>query len=467
MAYENWTLWIEFAGWVDVTADVDSFGSPINATGGETAETADASGGMSLRLHNTDHRYTPGNRLSPYYPYVKSGRRIRLTETIAGVVYELFTGRLSWPELETWVSASTTAPRDQTITLSATDLIVQANTTSAYVSTLAAHIRGRGGTALAGYWPLLVAAAPVQSLPAGSPLAEWDSFSASPNDYNPTDPALPSITYQGGTPVPGDDVAPVDLQPSRDLSTFSPSVFYVASRSLRGSISITLGVGQVMTLVGWCRADEETDLTPGSVLQVFDDAGTFGAFISWSADQLTGGADAADWTGTSPATTTTIGFGRWVPVGLRFGFSPAVHDVWIGADVYTGSMSVTTPTPVTAEDLRVGSLWRGSLAHIQIYVGAEDDWDHDDFLAQREVGLYGLDRQTTGQRIRTIAGYLGIADADLIGVDDGVTVMTRARLAGMTPGAAWAEAAETEQGSLYANGSGRLVFDDRRTLYNV
>lgn len=467
MAYENWNLYIEFADWVDVTADVDSFGSPINATGGETAETSDASGSMGLRLRNPDHRYTPGNRLSIHYPYVKSGRRIRLTETIAGVTYELFNGKLSWPELETWVSASTSAPRDQTITLSATDLIAQALGTSAYVSTLAAHIRGRGGTALVGYWPLGDAVAPVQSVPAGKPLAEWAAFAASPNDYSPTDPALPSVGYGAGTPLPGDDLSPIDLQPSRDTTTFAPDVFYVGSIGLRGQVSITLGVGQVMTLVGWCRSDEQSNLTPGTVVEVYDNAATFGAGISWVGSELTGFADAADWTGSSPASTATIGTGRWVPVALRFGFSPDVLEVWLGADVYTGSMAVTTPTPVTAEDLRIGGLWRGSLAHVQIYVGAEDDWDHDDFLAQREVGLYGLDRQTTGERIRTIASYLGIADADLTGVDDGVTVMSRALLAGQTPGGAWTEAAETEQGSLYVGGDGRLVFDDRRTLYNV
>jgi len=45
--------------------------------------------------------------------------------------------------------------------------------------------------------------------------------------------------------------------------------------------------------------------------------------------------------------------------------------------------------------------------------------------------------------------------------------MQAATLAGDTPLTAMRDAERTEQGLLYVDGSGNLIFKDRRTLYNI
>jgi hypothetical protein len=108
----------------------------------------------------------------------------------------------------------------------------------------------------------------------------------------------------------------------------------------------------------------------------------------------------------------------------------------------------------------------GSVAHMQMYIGAPADFTHDDFLAQRVVGLFGLEGQKVHERIRTVANYAGVADAEL-NLQRSSTVMPQARLAGVRPGAAMRTAAAADTGPLFTNGDGELVFQSRRHRYNV
>jgi hypothetical protein len=83
------------------------------------------------------------------------------------------------------------------------------------------------------------------------------------------------------------------------------------------------------------------------------------------------------------------------------------------------------------------------------------------------MGLFGLERQSTGERIRTILQYAGVDPSELGRIDNGASLMQVARMAGRGPMDLVAEAVATEQGEFYADGSGLPVFTGRVRLYNI
>jgi hypothetical protein len=89
-----------------------------------------------------------------------------------------------------------------------------------------------------------------------------------------------------------------------------------------------------------------------------------------------------------------------------------------------------------------------------------------DHLAQFQVGMLGLEGQTTGQRVTTILNYAGVP-AGLRQVDVGCSFMAKATMAGRAPGDLLAEAVTTEQGRGFMSGDGRYVFHGRDRVLNV
>lgn len=468
MAYVAWKVEIEFVDgvWTDVTADVDTIRTPIAVDSGDTAESSGDTGSLTVVFNNPIQEYTPGNQLSSRYPNFTSGKRIRVTDTILDQVIYIFTGYITYPSIEAWTQSSSTAPRDQTITISAVDRLAKIAGGRTFVGTLAEHIMANGHGALAYFWPLGETASPATAVVGLSTLTETQDVYAT--GFTPTDPELASITWAGGEPAPGDDLRCLDLQPARDIAA---SVF-TASYSLRGAATIVLTAGEVVTFVAWIRVDDRYD--SGHIMQMGNSIGggapAFTAELKFDATAsfLHGAAFApsGNWGGTVDASEHG-GTGRMFPVALRFGFSPAVIELWAGSNVYTGSMGVVIPSTGTSVDVELGSQFDGCLSGIQLYVGTEADWTHDDFLAQYEVGLQGLERQTTGQRIRTILGYAGVPGSELGQIADGVSLMQRVTLKDRSPGDVLSEAVETEQGLLYAAGDGMPVFVDRIGLYNI
>lgn len=463
-ANENWTFEIALTTqpddpnpvYVDFTSRVDG---QIEIVTGDTAETTGATGTLSLRLNNSDQALTPGNVVSPHYPYIKSARKCRVRETIAGTTYDLFTGYIEFPEIEAWTSSSATAPRDQTITITAVDRLARLQRSPTFISTLAEHIAYHGRNTLIGHWPLLERAAPVDSLPSGQPLTQEIVNVAV--GFIPSDPPQPKISYAGGATAPGDDAAMMNFQPSRDTSV--PPVF-IDCPTLTGAVAYSISAGQVMTTIAWVNLDAVNAL--GEILSV-----TASALGNWAkimidstGSSLRGEVQSSAWSGAVDAPLP--GYVRTVPVALRFGFSPAVLEVWCGDTVTTGTMTVTSAVAKSYVKVLIGAI-DGSVGYAQVHLGAEGDFTHDDYLAQYEVGTQGHERQLTGERIRTALQYGGVAASDLHNIDDGTAVMSRASLAGKTSADVAFEAAITEQGSLTVNGSGLFDFADRRRIHNV
>lgn len=446
--------------WVDLTDRVLDVGRVLSTWLGRDSELdSPEPGGMSVQLRNRDDALTPGNPTSPYYPWWKQARRFRIREVIGYLGFDLADGYLEIPEVQVRTQDPNDDDSDVTLSVTAVDILGRLQNTGRFLSTLAAHIRWAGGNTLVGYWPLGDATEPVQSYPSGNSLKVTQAQYSS-GAVTPTDPALPSITFRGAPSLPGDDLSPIDFQPSRDV-TFDPHEF-VRSYTLEGEISFTISSGQVMTLVAWIRPDDLYRLgyvfamsaAPGFAAITWDLAGAVlrgvaGDGVTWDGEIL----------GAHP------GYGRWVPVALRCGFNPSVLELWIGNEVYTGSMFVAGGSATTYTSIDVGTQFDGGIAHVQVYIGTEDDWTYDDYLAQYDVGLNGLERQTTGQRVASVLDYAGFPPGRR-DIDPGVAVMQVASLAGKRPLQALEEATETEQGRLFAQG-GRVAFHDRRRVLDT
>ncbi len=71
-------------------------------------------GKATLTLDNSDQRFNPWNVSSPLYGNVKPGRRVKITVTIGGTTYSVFTGRIDLPKQI--ISTAGAAPREIVIT---------------------------------------------------------------------------------------------------------------------------------------------------------------------------------------------------------------------------------------------------------------------------------------------------------------------------------------------------------------
>jgi hypothetical protein len=113
--------------WVDITAWVNDNMQTVTTSEGRQTELAQVDPGMlTFLLNNQDHRFTPGNPLSPYSPGWRTGMRIRLRETLGYQTYTYFDGNLLQPDM-----TIQTPGLDQTVTVSATDRLGRLATSGA------------------------------------------------------------------------------------------------------------------------------------------------------------------------------------------------------------------------------------------------------------------------------------------------------------------------------------------------
>lgn len=456
--------------WVDLSDRVLDVGQALDIDEGRQSELVDVDpAGFTVQLRNRDDWLTPGNPSSPYVSWWKQGRRCRFRQIVGWLGYDEFDGHLEIPENLVKTQDPNASDSDILLTVTGIDLVGWHRDGRKMSGTLAEHIVYHGGSALKAYWPLNEAGLPIQT----ERTDPWTLETASTRQgagSHPNDPETPSIQFAEAAPAPGDDTNGVTFQPSRDttIPVIGDSIELVGVRDT----VITVGAGQVVTLVAWINPDEQMAGINSPVpvwLNHLDADGDpladgLSAAIGWDAGVFYGsGGSGADWGGIVDG--PMVPYDIWIPVAVRLGYSPATLELWVGAGVYTDTMTVTTPDDADFSHMRIGRAYDGSLSDVQVYVGAPEDWDHDDFLAQHQMGLLGADRQLTGARINMIADYAGVP-ASQRDIDPGTSVMRRAEIAGKTAAQLWDEARDTEQGRLFAHG-GRLVFHDRSRIYNV
>jgi hypothetical protein len=488
-AYENWKVELAstsspeaaFPVWdVDLTPYVDGVFTVEHGRMSElTTATPAQPAQLALVLNNADHRFTPGNTGSPLYPNFKQGKRLRVRETIGYRTFDLMTGWLELPDITDWAEQGT----DQTITVTVVDRLTRLDRGRTFVSTLAEYILDAAGSLLKAYYPF--------DETSGNTFRDYFSvqppFVAGRSDgsLGASVSSLPTITPAGGAGPPGDDINGLKLTPvTTPYGNLSNALAraYAVTADYRGTYVasptwIDLHAGDLLTVVAWFNLDAAYDDT--QMLLVFDVRDRAGGGATASTVGLSRNSyintnpDAGKWTldvigtGTGLDTTiTTIGAftgGTSVPVGIQLGFSSNTAKLWVGSDEWTSVPTGTPNDPLSLHgSFSVGAL-AGSVSHLQVYLG---NYTRTMFLAQRTAGGLGLAGQRTDDRVSTIARYAGITSGNLI-LDRGSSWMQKASLAGQTPLTAMRNAETTEQGLLLADGSGRLVLQNRIRRYNV
>lgn len=440
-----------FPTWVDITPYLRTEGTPVTITRGRQTELDVVQPSqLTAVLDNTDNRFTFGLTTGPYGANWTPAKKVRYSETIGQRTFVLFTGWIEFPDIDSWQPIGY-----QEVSLSCTDRLTRLGRGQPFASTMAAHIMGSGRNALRGYWPLTDAAQIFQPL-VGSSTA---IVRIATGTLNPVE-TQPTVLPQSGDQVPGDDVKPVRLVIGTNAGQMAWSP-YIEATSFAGRA--TLSAGQVATVIVWAKAD--LSLTP---------AAHFLSFATWDGLVDLGRAVGGDLHLTSPlgaltgslSTGVMIGSDHYYMIGIRYGFTPNVLELWVDDQIYTTTLSGVFAGPGAVYAVDTGPAIQGSVAHLQVYVGSPTDWTHADFLAQRQIGLTGLEYQSTGQRINTILDYAGVPAGDRA-VDPGVSYMQKATLAGQTPQTALQNAVTTERGRGFAAGDGRYVFHDRTRVLNV
>lgn len=439
--------------WVDISERVLGVYGVDVAGGRQNELVAGEPRRVQFALLNRDGALTSGNSSSPYWPWWKQGRRLRMRETIGVRTFDLFDGYIEAPVESVVTQVVGDTDSDVTVMVAAVDLLGRLEAGRTFLSTLAEHIVYEGGTDLAAYWPM-------DSVTSILSQAPGDDSALYPFRYGPQPVADPAAELT--TLAPGDDL-PTSMR------------FQDGHTGLTGALAITLGADDAITLVQWVQIDPATagvfiqsfDITiletgPSAFphLSIFYDAGSV-----WEAWLFSGGGLSGLITSTVPVVPD-----RPTLVGVRYQPSTATMELWVDDTVTSLGLAGAAPatskiieTLVPAGATATGG-YQGLMAHAQIYVGT--DWGHEDFLAQREVGIGGMAGQSTGERVTAIADFAGVP-AGRRDIDPGVTAMTRARLAGRKPTDLLTEAVTTEQGRLLMSGDGRLTFHDRRRLYNI
>jgi hypothetical protein len=456
-ANQTWKIEIAFTSqpnalnpvYADVTPDVDGM---FEIVAGETANSSDPGNTLTFQLQNKDQRYTPGNLLSA--TALKSGRKVRVTNTIADQLIELFTGYIQFPTIDQWVESNATEPRTQTITVTAVDQEARLSRGRAFVSALAEHIVYTGSTDLKGYWTLT---------------EEQQPFAGT----GPTAAALDLVMYRTGTtglsvaPQPNTGLAPPGGENSGARMPSDPTgPGHVFIRThLPAGFAPAVGASDAIVVVFWFAFAPTMAANDAAFQQIL----TFNA--PTAAVTLERNVTTRQWTLTSTGLVGSISGGMvgneaLLPIGVYLKESTGVLELWTGGQRQTTTL---TGAPVGAGTFLWGDLGYQidyDLSHLQIYVG--NNFGYTQFLEQIQQGYSPLEGQPTGSRIHTLLDYAGYPRGDAFrDIDPGVSVMSAATLAGLNPKDAIDVAVETEQGRFYISGRGQTVFADRKRLYNI
>lgn len=458
--------------WVDFTDRVLDIGRDLETWLGRDAELDQPKpGGMSVQLRNRDDALTPGNPTSPYFPWWKQARRFRVREIIGYLGFDLADGYLEIPEVQIRTQDPADTESDITLSVTAVDILGRLQNARKFGALLTEYIRFNGGTGLAEYWPMTETVAPFRSVVgAALPTTSLPSVLVWGDPTAQEGTAL--LTPAGADGPRGDDGS----YPQYDMEVHTVSGLLRPARSISTyaippSGTITVAAGQVITFVMWINSpwtavDSEAD--PAGIRLVLNGLEGFislvkqdGANATWLLDLSGSSGLTASFTGPVAATS------RWTLVGIRMGFDPELMELWVDDTQTVGVVSGST----AATSMEITQIYApidrfdGSIAHLQVYIGTEDEYTFADFTAQRRVGLEGFDRQTTGERINTILDFAGFPTGRR-DIDPGTAVMQPLRLAGKRPLDPLEEAVETEQGRLFAE-AGRVVFHDHIRIHDV
>lgn len=441
-----------FPTYVDITPYLRTEDEPLVITRGRQTEldTIQPSQ-LTCHLDNTDNRFTFGNLAGAYGTNWTPAKQIRYLETIGGRTFQLFKGYIEFPDIDNWQPIGY-----QEVSLTCTDRLTRLGRGRPFVSTLGEHILFNGGSSLKAYLPLNAVtndAAPVG--PAAIPLLRLTRLTSNPGAA--VEAARDVVLPGQGASVYADDIPSYGFNPI--LTSTNAVAFGGGLGTPTGTASIPVTAGQIFTTAFWvsytARANNyqlvALNSTPGAGidLQVVGGAWTLECFMG----------------GFVSVAVPTLAQGTPQLIAIRLNIATGLLEYWRNADPPVTTTAAGTLAATTYSAFSLGLGLTGSVGHFQVYVGTEG-YTRERHLAQFQMGLLGLEYQTTGQRINTVLDYAGVPATDRA-IDPGQSFMQRASLTGLDPQTALQDAVTTERGRGFAAGDGRYVFHDRIRTYNV
>lgn len=437
--------------WVDVTSYTrlplaEGGGISISKGRQDQYETVQAAR-LSLTLINLDGRFTPGNVSSPYYPNVKKGRRIRVSETWIGVTYYRFTGFIDeWPVQ--WADASATVADAQ---ITATSRIARLGHGKTLASIIeleylldtpeAYYTLGEdAGSLMAGNGSTTVQSPMAVTAFGGGSNANITFGSA-------TGPSTDSLTAALFTRVSATAgaylLAPLSGFNSGSDASILLEAFVAASATQEmGIAQLDGGDSSLYLALGISATGKLTAkyATPAS-----------GVVYT-----LTSAATISDGLTHHVAVRQTTSGGATVPTLFLDGASVATTT--IGSSQYD-------LTRLVGGGGIANSAFAGTLSHVAATSGAaiSDARIQQHYLA----GSTGFSGERSDQRIQRLATYAGVPSSDVV-VETGLsTSIVNQDTAGQQPIQLMQDVASTEGGVLFDAGDGRLTLHARSHRYNA
>lgn len=444
--------------WVDLSDRVQTNLQQLEAPAGRqtTLEEIQPSR-LAAMLSDSDRWLTCGNPTSPYYPHWDQGAPIRWRTTIAGGTVGNFRGVLEMPQ--SVISFAELDDDDDAgiyCSITAVDRLTQLDRAPAFLSTLAEHVRYHGGSSLAVFLPMNESSGRTLSDPrqAFSLVEGSNYFSGStPAEFHPL------VRYGAATPPPADQLAGVIYDPVTDATTAT-----VVWAEHSGDLPAPLVVDSGNTVVVACWVNFQRAGADGQLISL---NGPGGCYMELGVDGTLGTwrASVEDFSGlVGPTTGQAYNVDAWRLVALRLTEPSGVVEFWNhGADPVVSTIAGATSSQLTS--LTILGQAMVAMELLQVYFGA-GVYTREMHLAQVRAGFTGLDRQSVDDRIRTVARYAGVTDAEL-DLEVSPTVMPTTALAGLRPGAVMRAAAAADTGPLFSNGDGEIVFQSRTHRYNV
>lgn len=401
---------------------------------------------LSLTLMNPDGRFTPANVSSVYYPNVKKGRRIRVSQTWAGTTYIRFTGFIDeWPV--TWADASTVMADVQITATSRIARLGHGKMLASIVEVeyllddpVAYYTLGEDqGSLQAGNGSTTIQS-PTTITPFGGGSAANISFGSA------TGPSTDSLTAALFTRVSATAGAYLTALMQNFTGGSDPSIlleaFMLSNQTQEMGIAQLDGGATLYLVLGTTSA--------GKLTASFSTPSSGVVYTLTSSATVTDGL-----THHVAIRQTTVGGGTTATLFLD------------GASVATTSMSSNQRdlTQFTIGGGLVNSAFAGTLSHVAVYSGPEISATRiqQHYLA----GSTGFSGERSDQRVQRLATYAGVPTSDVV-VETGLsTSITNQDTAGQQPIQLMQDVTSTEGGVLFDAGNGKLTFHARSHRYNA
>ena len=433
-------VWVDITQWWRVSP-------PISITRGRQDERSEVQPSKcSLTLDNSDGRFTPGNVDSPYYPNVKKGRKVRVSETWNGVTYRRLTGFVDeWPVA--WADASLTVAAAP---ISASSRMARLGRGAELRSIVEEEYLLDGPTA---YYTM----------------GDSEGSTMAGNGSDTQQPAMSAIQVGTGGSItfgtatgPGTDgltaasFTRVDGNNGKYLRSIHASdIVRGTDTSMLMECFFATSTADVSLI--WLQSDTGTPAVRSSTLavsatgklQATGAASGSVTFVIASAASVNDGAThhAALRETTDGTTITTTLFLDGVSVA-----SSANVIGWAGRDVLVAG--------------GIAPVYNGTLAHVAVYSGTTEITAAR-ILNHANSGLTGFSGESSGNRVHRLAIYAGVPDAE-IDFETGLsTSITNQLTSGKTAVALMSDVVATEGGVLFDAGDGTLTFHGRSHRYNA